>query len=152
MTLLATFLIAYPDAVADEIAAFLFNRTDRLYSNSSIYKRLKDLQITKKKASIDAYQRMSERVQFRVWAFFNCPPGLGIAGIPRRKFIDVDEFGILLEKANRKFAWAPTCYRVRKDGHYQHGVKITVLFAIEPGDPALPPAPRGSIQCPRRWI
>jgi hypothetical protein len=84
MTLLATFLIAYPDAIADEIAAFLYNRTGRMYTNESIYKRMKDLKITKKKASIDAYQRASERVQYRVWAFFNLPPGMGIVGIPRR--------------------------------------------------------------------
>ncbi len=67
-------------------------------------------------------------------------------------FIDVDKFGISLEKANCKFAWVPTCYQIRKDGHYQHGVRITVLFAIKPGDPALPPQIRGNIQRPCWWI
>ncbi len=33
--------------------------------------------------------------------------------------------------------------RVRKDGHCHHGVKITMIFAIEPGDPRLPPHVRG---------
>ena len=42
--------------------------------------------------------------------------------------------------------------RVRKDGHYGHGLKLTVLFAIEPGDPTLPAEVRGSIDNPRRWI
>ena len=113
---------------------------------------MKELRITKKKALIDAYLRLSERIQFRVWAFWHCLPGLGVVGIPRRKFIDVDKFGISLEKANRKFAWAPSCYQIRKDGHYQHGVRITVLFAIKPGDPALPPQICGSIQRPCWWI
>ena len=42
--------------------------------------------------------------------------------------------------------------RVRKDGHYHHGIKMTVIFAIEPGDPALPAHVRGSVERPRRWI
>jgi hypothetical protein len=41
---------------------------------------------------------------------------------------------------------------VWKDGHFHLGTKITVLFAIEPGDPRLPPHVRGSVQHPRRWI
>lgn len=42
-------------------------------------------------------------------------------------------------------------HRVRKPGHYHHGAKITVLFAIEAGDPRLPPNQRGSVENPRRW-
>jgi hypothetical protein len=42
--------------------------------------------------------------------------------------------------------------RVRKDGHYHHGVKITVIFAEEPGDPQLPPHVQGSVDHPQRWI
>jgi hypothetical protein len=66
--------------------------------------------------------------------------------------MDVDEFGISLAKANCKFALAPSCYKVRKDGHYSHGVNITVLFEIKPGDPTVPLQMRGSIQCPCHWI
>jgi hypothetical protein len=29
---------------------------------------------------------------------------------------------------------------------------MTVIFAIEPGDPALPPNVRGSLERPRHWI
>jgi hypothetical protein len=54
--------------------------------------------------------------------------------VPRRKLIDVDEFGITMEKCNRTTGgWALSVFRVRKDGHYHFGAKITVLFAIEPG-------------------
>jgi hypothetical protein len=152
MTLLATFLIPYPNAATDKIAAFLYDRTGRMYGDSSIYKHLIKLCVTNKKASINAYQRPSERIQFCVWAFWNCLTGLGIVGILSQRFIDVDKFGISLAKANHKFAWAPTCYRVRKDGHHQHGVNITVLFAIKPIDPAVPPQTHVSIQCPCCWI
>ena len=41
---------------------------------------------------------------------------------------------------------------VRKDGHYHHAAKITVIFAIKPGDPLLAPHVRGSFERPRSWI
>ena len=62
-------------------------------------------------------------------------------GVPRRKLIDFDEFGVSLEKCNRTGGLKVLC--VRKDGHYHHGAKTTVSFAIEPGDPRLPPYVRG---------
>ena len=64
------------------------------------------------------------------------PPPLGIFQVPRRRLIDVDEFGATFEKCNRTGGWAMKVLRVRKDGHYHHGIKITVIFAIEPRDPA----------------
>jgi len=69
-----------------------------------------------------------------------------------RKLIDVDEFQVKLEKCNRSGGWAVKVQRVRKDGHYKVGCSLTVLFAIEPGDPALPLNIRGSVFNPRRWI
>ena len=149
---LILFLIAYPDATIDEMATHIFNKGGGLYSTEIISKRLGELQITKKKTSIEAYQAFRDDVQERVWFWFNTGPPTGIMGVPQRKLIDVDEFGVTLERCNRKGGWAPAFSRVRKDGHYLHGMKITVLFAIEPGDPNLPPATRGSIQNPRRWI
>jgi len=72
--------------------------------------------------------------------------------VPRWKLIDFDEFGVSLEKCNCTGGWAVKVLRVRKDGHYHHGAKITVIFAIEPGDPRLAPHVRGSIERPRSWI
>jgi hypothetical protein len=43
-------------------------------------------------------------------------------------------------------------HRVCKDGHYHHSIKMTVIFAIKPGDPALPAHVCGSVQRPQRWI
>jgi len=48
----------------------------------------------------------------------------------------VDEFGAMFERCNRMGGWTVKVLRVRKDGHYHHGIKITVIFAIEPRDPA----------------
>ncbi len=110
-----------------------------LYSDQRISKRLKDLAVTKKKASIEAYQALNEDVQLRVYTFWNYPPPLGIFQVPLFRLIDFDEFGVTLERCNRSCGWALKVFRVRKDGHYKVVRKITILFAIEPGDPALLP-------------
>ena len=149
---LVTFLRAWPEATLDEMAVFLYNEGGPLYSKKRLSERLAELEITKKRASTEAYQAQREDVQFRVWSFFNCPSPLGIFQVPRRKLIDVDEFGITMEKCNRTEGWALRVFRVRKDGHYHFGAKITVIFAIEPGDPRLPQHVLGSVQHPRRWI
>ena len=149
---LVTFLRAWPEATLDEMAVFIYNEGGPLYSKQVLSKRLAELEITKKRASTEAYQAQRADVQFRVWSFFNCPSPLGIFQVPRRRLIDVDEFAVTMEKCNRTGGWALRVFRVRKDGHYHFGAKITVIFAIEPGDPRLPPHVLGSVQRPRRWI
>ena len=149
---MATFIIAHPDATLDEIAVFIYNEGGELYDNSTISRRLKELQITKKRASTEAYQAFTPENRFKAHVFFHDPPPLGIAGVPRRKLIDVDEFGLTLEKCNRSGGWALKCFRVRKEGHYKVGNKLTCLLAIEPGDHRLPPHQLGSVENPRRWV
>ena len=123
-----------------------------LYSVDAISRRLKDLGISKKRASTEAYQALCNDVQFRVYCFWNYGLPLGIFQVPRRKLIDIDEFGMTMEKCNRTGGWALKVFWVRKDGHYHFGAKINVIFAIEPGDPTLPPNVRGSVQRPWRWV
>ena len=76
-------------------------------------------------------------------ASFRCPGGCSLM---------LTSFGVTIERCNRKKGWALKLFRVRKDGHYGHGQKLTVLFAIEPGDPTLPTNVYGSVEHPRRWI
>ncbi len=149
---LMIFLRAWPESQLEEMAVFLYNDGGPLYSIDVISKRLAELKITKKRASTEASQAQREDVQFRIWSFWNCSSPLVIFEVPSRKLIDVDEFGITLEKCNRTGGWALKVFCVRKDGHYHHGAKVTVLFAIKPGDPRLPPHVRGSVQHPRHWI
>jgi hypothetical protein len=147
-----TFLIAHSGSTMDEMAAFIYNEGRALHSNQRIYERLKDLAVTRRKASIEAYQALNEDVQLRVYTFWNYPPPLDVFQVPLFRLIDFDEFGMTLERCNCSCGWALKVFRVRKDGHYTVGRKITILFAIEPGDPALPPHIRGSVVNPRRWI
>ena len=149
---LVTYITAWPDATLDEMAAFIYNKGGDLYSRQAISNCLQDLDVTRKKASTEGYQTQRPDVEFRVCGFWNCPPPLGVLGVPRWKLLDFDEFGVSLEKCNRTGGWAVKVLRVRKDGHYHHGAKITVIFAVKPGDPRLAPHDRGSVKCPRRWI
>ena len=77
---------------------------------------------------------------------------LGVSDVQRPQFINVDEFRISLEQTNKKYGYALTVHRVRTPGHYTRDVKLTVLFAIDPGNPGLPGHLQGSVQRPRRWI
>jgi hypothetical protein len=114
------------------MAAFIFNEGGELYSRQAISQQLAELDITKKRASTEGYQTQHPDMQFRVWGFWNCPPPLGVFQAPRRRLIDVDKFGVTLGKCNRTGGLAVTVHHVRKDGHYHHGIKMTVIFAIEP--------------------
>jgi hypothetical protein len=65
------------------MAAFIYNEGGSLYSSQQISEHLKDLKITKKKASIkvQAFQALYSEVQFRVYTYWNCPP-LGYSRSP----------------------------------------------------------------------
>jgi hypothetical protein len=107
---LVTYITAWPDATLDKMAAFIFNKGGGLYSREAMSKQLKKLDITKKKASTEAYQMQHPNVQFRMWGFWNCPPPLGVYQVPRQRLIDVDEFGVTLEKCNRMGCRRPWPY------------------------------------------
>jgi len=79
---LVTFLRAWPEATLDEMAVFLYNEGGQLYSKKRLSERLAELEITKKRASTEAYQAQREDVQFRVWSFFNCPSPRNFSGAP----------------------------------------------------------------------
>jgi hypothetical protein len=79
---LVTFLKAWLEAHLDKMAIFIYNKGGPLYPITVISMHLDKLKITKKRASTEAYQAQKEDVQFRVWSFWNCPPLLGIVGVP----------------------------------------------------------------------
>jgi len=149
---LCLFLTAYPDASADEAALFIYNNTGRVYSRKDVSKRLKELDLTKKIASTEAYQAFEPRNVLRAQLFWTHGPPLGVRGVPRYKLLDWDEFGIAMQQTATKYGHAHTSIRIRKPGHYCRDTKLTALFVIEPGDPNLPANVEGSVQKPRRWI
>jgi hypothetical protein len=153
LMLMAIYLVAYPDAERDEIAAFIANHGGDLHSASTISRRLKELKSSRKVASIEAYQAFLPANILQKDRFFNLPPPLGVNGLARRGLCDTDECVIFLEKANRSKGLTHPTIRMRKPGHYDgKGRKLTVLLCIEPGDPALAAHIPGSIARPRRWF
>ena len=150
--LLVIFLYAFPDAEADEIATFIWNESGKVYDRQTISKRMIELHMTKKKASTEAYQAYTPANLLRTRWFWEQPPPLGVHTISRRRLIDIDEAGFEISRVNRTSGHSITSIRIRKQGHYTRDTKLTVILAIEPGDPTLPPGTRGSIQHPRRWI
>ena len=150
--LLCLYSVAYPEASADEIAAFIYRNGGNLYSRSAITTRFNELEITRKVSSTEAHQAYLPQNVFKAQVFWNHPPPLGVVGIPRSKLLDFDEAGFSLEKVNRKRGRATKGIRVRKRGHYTRDKKITVRVAISPGDPNLPAHVYGSIENPRRWL
>jgi hypothetical protein len=152
LMLLVTVVYVWPDATAHDYAAFIYNNGGGLYSQQDINSRLKALEISRKKASLEAYDAFSDRNMLRAELFWSQPPPLGVVGVERRRLIDVDECGIALEKCNSKYGYSHVSVRVRKPGHYKRDVKVTVIMAIEPGDPTLPANIDGSREKPRRWI
>ena len=71
---LVGFLIGTPAATIEEMAIHVYNSGGELHSKSTILKQqLKEIEITKKKASVEAYQSMREDVQFCLKCFCDCP-------------------------------------------------------------------------------
>ena len=144
----------WPEAHHDEVIAFIADssRDKIVYSRSDISNALKDLDMTRKVASTTAHQAFTPRTLRRVNDFWSKPHPLGIVGTPRRAVIDCDEFGLVWESANRKFGHNLKGMEVRKIGKYGRGeVKVTVILAIEAGNPQLPAGTPGSLERPRIW-
>ena len=73
-------LFAYPAAQEDEIAAFIYDSGGKIYERSQISSRLKELKMTKKKASAEAYQAFLPRNILRCERFWSQPPPAGVVG------------------------------------------------------------------------
>ncbi len=69
MIQLITFLVAHPDLTQDKMATFVYNEGGTLYLKQCISKHLDDFEITKKMASIKAFQVSSAEVHFRVFTY-----------------------------------------------------------------------------------
>jgi hypothetical protein len=60
---LVVLLFAHPNATCGKIAVHLYNKRGEMYSNQTIPKHLKELDITQKIVSVEAYQAQSEEEQ-----------------------------------------------------------------------------------------
>jgi hypothetical protein len=86
--LLCIFLLVHPDAEDDEVAVFIVNNGGQLYDRQLISQRKKDLEYSRKRASIEAYQAFLPLNLLRVEQFFNLPPPLGIRHLLLNRLVD----------------------------------------------------------------
>ena len=68
------------------------------------------------------------------------------------RIIDRDESDLHLKDANKKYGLPPTALKIRKPGNYDRGTfKLTIVLAVETGDPAIPNGQIGSRSRPWIW-
>lgn len=149
---LAILLFAFPEVEFDEIIVFLYDRGGNIYSREAISKRLKEFKVSRKKSSIEAFQAYTAVNQAKADFFWSQGPPLGVYGLLRALLIDFDECGIEISRLNRGTGLASVGVRVRRPGHYERVEKLTLICAVEPGDPTIPPGQDGSVENPRRWF
>ena len=77
---------------------------------------------------------------------------VGVIGVRRRQMIDVDEFGMELNRTNRKYGWSIKSIRIKTCGHYQRTTKLMVLLGIEAGNDQLPAHQTENLKNPAQWI
>ena len=107
------FLVAYPEAQDDEVAAFIAEHTGNIYKRNQISRRKKELGITRKRSSTEANQAFLPRNVLRRERFWTLPPPVGVAGVSRRFLIDIDECGLELDSTNRTHGSTFSGVRVR---------------------------------------
>ena len=84
--------------------------------------------------------------------YWTRPWPVGIHGIPQHQLIDADEFGLHLNAANRKYGSSPRGLHIRKPGNYDRGTfKLTIILAVETGDPDIADGDIGLVSNPRVW-
>jgi hypothetical protein len=149
------FKLGYPEASLNQCIVFIGTHStdNQIFSERQITQALKDLDYSRKRGSTVAKQAFTAVNLRKHYMFWNRPYPVGAVGIQRRFLTDVDECGFEIDDANANYGHAVKGLRVRKPGNYGRGkVKITVILAIEPGDPNLPAHVQGSVQRPRRWF
>jgi hypothetical protein len=144
---------AYPSATLLEVATFIYNQTGSVYADAQISVKLRELGVSRKRASTEAYQAFTPINLLKFRQFWTLSYPLGVNRVARKKLIDFDEFGIYLAKVETKYGHTATSVRARKAGHFTKSCpKLNVIIAIEPGDPTIPAHVDGSVERPGKWI
>jgi transposase len=99
-----------------------------------------------------AYKAFTTRNLVRWQMFWTEPWPVGIHGVPWRTLVNIDEFGLHLNAANKKYGSSPRGLEIRKPGNYDRGdFKLTILLAVETRDPTIPDGDIRSVSNPRVW-
>lgn len=133
--LLCFYRMVYPKAQAAEIIAFIARESSdgALFTPSQVSRREKELGYTRKRGSTLANQALTPANIQKHQFYWSLPYPGGVVGIPRIQLIDIDEFGIWIEKANRVYGKVLVGRDLRENGKYGHGQKWTCKIGVKPG-------------------
>lgn len=129
---LALFRLVHPEAIIDEVRAFLFNmdQTVAPYSTTAVVRAEKLLRLTQKKSSTTcerAYWQVNLHKRQRFWTN-NYP--FGRADIRTRDMIDMDEAGFKIEATNPSWGKSVSWSRCHTDGSYNRERKLNCMMGI----------------------
>ena len=68
----------WPDSTTDNIATFVFNKGGGVYTRGQVSKRMKEMEITRKVGSAEAYEAFTPDCVLCVELFWTRPPPLGV--------------------------------------------------------------------------
>lgn len=129
LLLLAIVVTIFPCATLDKMATFILANGGDVYLNEQISERLKELQITRKRCTKEAYDVFSERTQRRVRWFMTLPPPLGVYRVLMQRLIDIDETGFYLKSCSSNYGRGLICERFRNPSHYiRNALRVNVIL------------------------
>ena len=139
LVLLAIYRTVFPKAKTAEINAFIGrmnfgNPAQRFYSIEQIQRAEDRLGLSMKVGSTTAYQAFLPINVAKRRDYWNENFPFGMANIRRQDIIDLDEAGVFVETADRKYGKCEVGRRVKQAGPYSKSVKVNIIMAIS-GDP-----------------
>ena len=121
-----------------------------VFTDIEISKALRDMNMTSKRASTTAFQAFTPTNLKRHYNFWHKPFPAGIADVLQKDLLDADEMGIDISDACASYGHAVKKIPLQKLGNYGRGqFKLTLIIAIEAGDPKLEPDKLGSVDSPQ---
>jgi hypothetical protein len=138
--LLVLFKLVWPHSMYYECIVFIANKANvvKIFNEKNISWALHGLGYTSKVTSTVAYQAFMQRNLLCRRLFWNEPWPIGIHGTPRKSLINIDEFGLHLNAANKKYGSSPCGLKTCKPSNNDRGMfKLRIILAVEAGDPAV---------------
>jgi transposase len=131
---MVVYRLLYPRCTLNQMRVFLFLNVSphMLFSRSEISSAETDIGLRTKKMSITATQAMLPHNVVRRFLYWTSPPPIGVSGINRDMFIDIDEFGLILSQVNSAHGKSLVGTRCRDVGAYGRSVKWSNIVAVGP--------------------
>lgn len=139
-------LFVYPIASLDQIAVLIYGNGGDMYIRPQIYERSRELELTRKRSSMESYDTFSPSSQRSLIWYKTLPSPLGVHILPVHSLIDIDKTGFYLKACASNYGHMHCTCRVRVPTHYRcMEAKVSVNLAVESGNPNIAPHLDGSL-------